>query len=283
MTSVFYSSVTHLARICGGVNWEKVKMAAFTACFDASGSESDQPCLAVAGFMATAELWIDFEENWLRRLRQDGLTYFRTSDFNSFTKEFAKEWKGNDKRRSDLITDLVQIIRSSVNMKFGFVVANKDIQAGMSEVARKAWHIRSYSLAGRTCAARIREWAQSWHARSLPEMVFEKGDPGRYELEKLFEQSQLPAPIFKPKKDIVDRKTGLVEKAFVPLQAADLLAYELFDPVRKIENDGYIKKIKKTIEELDRILGPIGKINLEHVKLLDDALTQFEEIRISAL
>ena len=246
----------------------------FTAYFDASGSEEDQPNLAVAGFISNAESWMEFEDRWLERLHRDDLAYFHTSEFNSSQGQFVEGWKDNEVRRTRLIVDLVQIIKETANRKVGMVVLNKNVQAGFSEEQRLRWHIRSYSLAGRTCAARVREWAESWHASSVPELVFEEGDSGRDELTRLLvEESGFAHPIFKPKNDRLD-KHGMVVKAAVPLQASDLLAYELFDPVRKIAKDGYIRRIKRTFQELDKIPGPVGIITEDHIKLLSDYLTQ---------
>jgi hypothetical protein len=87
------------------------------------------------------------------------------------------------------------------------------------------------------------------------------------------EESGFAHPIFKPKNDRLD-KHGMVVKAAVPLQASDLLAYELFDPVRKIAKDGYIRRIKRTFQELDKIPGPVGIFMEDHIKLLSDYLTQ---------
>ena len=270
-----YSLTEHLASIAGGPNWRKVNLAAFTAYFDASGDDHSQPVLSVAGFVANADNWKSFEAAWLKRLLQDGLEYFHTKEFNGCSGQFKSGWKGDEDRQRKLITDLVLIIRDHVGRKFGMTVINKQLKGGFTADQQERWHVCAYSLAGRTCAARVREWFESWHARSMPEFVFEDGDSGKGKLIDIFKNGELPDPIFKPKKSYVDRR-GMVHEAAIPLQAADLLAYECFDPTRKIVRDGYLRKIKRTIEELHRIPGPLGIIEAPHMKFLVDAVSQAE-------
>jgi hypothetical protein len=248
-------------------------LAAFTAYFDASGSEIGQPVLAVGGFLASAEAWLDFDREWLARLKTDGLDYFHTSEFNASRGQFKNGWKGDESRRRNLIADLVKIIVGNVGRKFGSVVVNDKFNAAISPEERKQWLLGSYSLAGRTCAARVRGWAKTEKLRSVPRLVFEEGDSGRGELSKILQQDGFAAPIFAPKKDTTD-SVGTVVKAAVPLQAADLWAYEMFDPMRKIENDGYIKRIKTTYQELDRVPGSPGWYSVRDLSDLSSKLRE---------
>lgn len=241
----------------------------FRAYFDASGSENDQPCLAVAGFAAGAEAWTSFEEQWLARLAHDGLEYFHRRELRN---------SGWDKRRkSSLINDLIQITASNVARKFGVVVQNESLSVLTSEERRK-WHITPYSLAGRTCAARVREWAGTERLRFVPELVFEDGDTGKGELIKLIEESRFATPIFKYSHDRIG-EDGFVVKGAVPLQAGDLLAFQLFGPQRNILRDGYIKEIPKTYTELDKIPGELGVVDREHVQQLVKGLAEMEALR----
>ena len=84
-----------------------------TACFDASGNYQDpkQPFFVVAGFISRADRWIKFDEEWRKRLASDGLSYFHAVDFAASQKEFAVGWRDNEKRRRQLLEDLLDIIR----------------------------------------------------------------------------------------------------------------------------------------------------------------------------
>lgn len=84
-------------------------MAMFTACFDASGTVHDRPYLVVGGYVSSADDWLLFDQEWQRRLSQDGLSYFRRSDCESNRGEF-EEWKGKREAKDALLRDLITII-----------------------------------------------------------------------------------------------------------------------------------------------------------------------------
>jgi len=105
----------------------------------------------------------------------------------------------------------------------------------------------------------------------VPELVFEDGDAGKGELISILRRDGFSAPVFQPKRDRVDAD-GTIVKCAIPLQAADLLAFELFDPIRKIERDGYIKRIKKTYREIDRVPGEPGCYEVESLTALKNRL-----------
>ena len=98
----------------------------------------------------------------------------------------------------------------------------------------------------------MRKWARSENLRSVPELVFADGDLGKGQLIARLKEDGFVDPIFRPAIDTW--KDGMLVKGVLPLQAADLFAYEMFDPMRKIEKDGYIERIKRTYAEIDRVV-----------------------------
>ena len=133
--------------------------SAFIAYLDASGTDHDQPVLAVAGFVALAEQWVEFEPPWKRRLEKDGLEFFHMSEVN-------RKFKGRSDERKQLLQDLAQIVEFHVGVKVGCCVVNEGV-AQIPESDRRRWHMNAYSLAGRSCAAQIRLWGKSWGAPPL--------------------------------------------------------------------------------------------------------------------
>ena len=244
-------------------------MSAFTAYFDASGTEHDQPCLAVAGYVALAEQWVAFEQQWNARLKADGLELFHAVS--------VRAELGDDKPRINrLYQDLVQIIADNVLRQFGCVIVNRSLTK-WSKQDRDQWNMTAYSVAGRSCAGQMRAWCKWNSMPSLPEMIFECGDTGKGSFIKLLERDGFPSPIFKPKKDIV--KKGLLVRAAIPLQAADLLAYECFHPIREMEKTGTLSEKRFAYDGLEQIRGSPKVIypkNMEDLQkvgtLADDGL-----------
>jgi hypothetical protein len=84
-----------------------------------------------------------------------------------------------------------------------------------------------------------------------------------------------PTPIFKPKRFHKDRKSGIVHEPAVPLQAADLLAAEVFRRVRAYQQQGHITEDSARLPSpLDKIPGECGSVEFDRLKLLKQA---FEE------
>jgi hypothetical protein len=201
-------------------------LAAFTCYFDASGTQHDQLVLAVAGFMSTPDCWIQFEKAWCDRLALSGLSRFHRRKFNPT-------------KHPGLLEDLAAIARDHAMRKFGFVVRVRMLHNLVSADTLKKWNLDAYSYASRACAAHVRLWAYQNNLRGVPEIVFATGDDGRDQLEARLRKDGLSRNIrFQPSHDQLDRKTGLIIRGAVPLQASDLFSYELFDPARTIEETG---------------------------------------------
>ena len=197
-------------------------MSAFSCYFDASGTQHDKLVLAVAGFMSTAEIWLQFEKAWMERLKKSNLSYFHRNEIS------PEHYPG-------LLRDLAIIARDHSLRKFGMVSRVEALHSSVSKLEYDHWSLDAYSYAGRACAAHVRIWAARHKPRTLPKLVFATGDKGRDQLEKRLRLDGFRGVTFQPVMDQIDRKTKLVIPAEVPLQAADLLAYELFNVSLQLE------------------------------------------------
>ena len=225
-----YSPIEHLAKIAAlsRFSWQEVHFAMFTACFDAAGSEHDQRFFVVAGFISTADEWIKFDKAWKDRLAQDGLSYFHAVDFAASREEFKHGWKENEPRRRKLTEDLIEIIRLRAFRFFGNVVEVKTLQKHLPAEKLKEYHLNAYALCAMTCVKDVLAWCKQERSPQFERIrfVFEDGDLGRGNLIRRFKDDLEMTPNFEVKRD-TETKYGK-RFAFVPLQASDFLAYELF-------------------------------------------------------
>lgn len=209
----------------------------FTAFFDGAGSRHDQRFMVVAGFVSTADVWLEFDHKWRTRLAQDGLNCFHMVEFAQSRGEFKNGWKGNEARRRALLSDLMDIIKAHAFRRFGSAIENNLLTESLSPDERRQKFINTYSFLGITCAAQIANWHESNKSPNPIHIVFEDGDLGKGDLQMLLKADFNLAPSFLPKKDKMT-PLGLV-KGYTPLQAADFYAYEgrlgminYFDPQR---------------------------------------------------
>jgi hypothetical protein len=243
--------------------WSQLLLPMFTACFDSSGHEKEHDYICVAGFVSNAQGWIDFTEAWKSRLGQDGLTYFRASECQNFQKAF-KNWNGQTVRRKKLWDDLIDIIMAHAFRKVACGILIKPYSQRLSHKTKTAFRLNAFVVCARTCVAKINLWAQSEKINTPIEYVFEEGDEGGGMLMERFKDDALALPIFKPKKDRIEK--GVRYSAFVPLQAADFLAYECF-----LATKHFAKNIEPpSYRPLHRFRTMLGGIWLYEAKSLAD-------------
>lgn len=186
-----------------------------------------------------------------------------------------KELSGwNLLKKQRLITDLCEITQHHVARKFGVVVINRELKAGLSEAERRKWRIQAYSIAGRTAAREVKLWSDSWGGR-LPELIFEDGDQGKGNLIHLLTTQGYPQPLFKPKKDCRHKKSGVLIKSAIPLQSADMLSYALFSYCRGWPSTLGQPRLNRFLENIP---GEWGTIEEDRFRFIVDGLEQEDSL-----
>lgn len=248
--------------------------ARYVAAFDGSGKES-QGCTVVAGFVSSVNDWVAFDKQWSERLKKDGLEYFHMVDFAACQGQF-RAWRGDEQRRVDLLSDLIGIIQSHVYRKFASSVSTPSL-GRLSPENRRAFKMNAYVLAARSSVADVSLWKKTANMAHVPTAyVFEEGDEGEGRLSERMRADGYQSPIFLPKTSYISADGALVE-AFTPLQAADLLAYEIGKAIRDFEQRGPLDRLRKPLEMLEQIPGEIGEFTAKDMTALDNALKDIQQ------
>jgi hypothetical protein len=233
---------------------------------DASGKEDNQPALAVAGFVSSATDWEEFTIRWKGRLEADGIAYFRAADFAQSVKEFA-HLKGDEQRRRRLSRDLMDILKTYVYRKFGCIVVCKDFKGAVGQDINSVFFPNAYVLAGIATAADVSIWARREQLKTPYRIVFEDGDEGKGALVERMVTTGLGAPTFEPKRDKLDANGNLVP-GFVPLQAADWLAYETFLDFKAARGFSKPRPIRWAAEEFSKMVGGVDIMEPDNLSQL---------------
>lgn len=227
-----YSPIEHLAKTVAlsSFDWKEVYFGMLTACFDASGKEADQKYLVVAGFVSVANDWTDFDKLWRARLAIEGKTYFHRSEYGAVVK------KGTE--REKFFLDLIEIARSHAYRKVGCIVPIELFRKMVSVELREYFFLHSYVMASLVAMSQVMKWRQNESGfRDTPiRWIFERGDDGDTLLMKYMRSAGMRDPDFEFGKDAT-LPSGEEVKAFTPLQAADFLAYELFQVGQHYDNN----------------------------------------------
>ena len=214
-------------------------MMAFSAFFDASGNESKQEPLAVAGYIASREQWLLFERDWNETLKKAGLRYFHMTEFINRSGQF-KGWERT--KRSHLFDSLTTLIEVRVRKAFGCIVLCDalDLVNRKYFLTERLGH--AFPMSAMTVLGRVFVWSAQIGHRQPILSVFEDGDRHKGELQKLAKR-YLPEelrPIFQSKR-------------LAPLQAADIAAWDLRNVVAKIQELAKIDIWEKSYKRLHRI------------------------------
>jgi hypothetical protein len=188
-------------------------MTDFIAYFDGSGSPDDTVAVAVAGFIAPAEQWIEFERNWNDCLKDFGVSALHMRNFAHSRGEFGS-WKGDEDKRRRFLSRLISIIQIRVQHSFASAVRMEDYRR-VDAKYRLSEFSKPYALAGCTCIAKVTKWAKRWiKPDDSISVVFEDGDADKGSLMRAAKADFGITPRF------------LAKNKCMAFQAADLLAYE---------------------------------------------------------
>jgi hypothetical protein len=196
-----------------------------TAYFDESGTHSGSEAVAVAGYVSTPDRWERFGQEWREALAAYNIEYFHMTDFANGTNPY-KQWPKQKRRHR--FERLVSIINKHALASVGIVIPVSFYESAMSPKAKRISG-GPYGHAVRCCfmdLAKIDRSNVVGHENVWIDYVFEAGVKGSGMIVKTFRESaknentrnqfRLHSIRFEDKRQ------------FVPLQAADILAYELY-------------------------------------------------------
>lgn len=213
-------------------------MSEFVGYFDESYGTAD--AYSVAGYVATIEQWRGFISEWRKLAKQEKFSILHKVDLEHHVKGSRFEWpnltdRGKALRKQQINSKACKIILNHLSAAFGASVQKSEWESQVAKGSKWGDMMgRSFYAAGVwTCLNMVSAWAEARTEVDLIHYVFEEGADGRHEAEMMLR---------KLKKEPLDRQKYRIrdysfeskrDPNFVPLQAADFLAYESY---RHIDN-----------------------------------------------
>ncbi|NOS79102.1 MAG: DUF3800 domain-containing protein [Nitrospira sp.] len=203
-------------------------MAMLTVYCDDSGTDDTTRVAVVAGYLSNVAQWELFNNEWTSILKKFGLHSMRRADLENFRGEFEK-W--NPTRRIALLQQLQPIINRRTKMAVGAMVIKEEFEKFIpSDIKDKIGGV--YGFLAYNCLVGVSQWCNRPSRRHKQPInwVFEAGTKGHGQVDKMFHATYA--------NEKLRHVTHLGGWAFsgkdtVPLQSADLMAYECF---KLIEN-----------------------------------------------
>jgi len=192
-----------------------------TAYFDDSGTSPSNQVAAVAGYVASAAQWEKFNIEWKRLLSEFGVKAMHRSDLECFEGEFLG-W--TPAKRTELMIKAQKIIKKHTYLPVGSAV----IKADFDEIipTRMQEHVGGhYGWCVTEALVLANHWAQTAKHRDPIDWVFEAGTNGSSKVNEMF--NRLFA-ITEARTRLRINGWSFRDKTTLPLQAADVVAYETY-------------------------------------------------------
>jgi hypothetical protein len=227
-------------------------MAGFVLYCDDSGTHEDSPFAIAACYVATPPQWEQFTRNWQEAA--EGFGVFHMADFVAKQKQFSlPEWQDEGKRNRTL-KRLITIISTRRRMGFSAAVDKRGYDAEVPVAMRQKHKLGNnhYSFAVRMCMAKVLKWRLKYKYTEPVEFGFDQMSKGRGEINAIFEEALREgddaALIHGISTDAGWSFHSKKEK--IPLQGADILAWEALYHMRKVFLDRRQDARRRSFEAL---------------------------------
>jgi hypothetical protein len=208
-------------------------MFEFEVYFDDSGTDSGTPVAVAACYVAKKTQWDQFVINWDRVSVEEGFEMFHMAEFVA-KPEMGHEpfchWDNDKKLR--VYAKLASIINARVYKGFAIAVLKKPFDECVFDEF-KQYAENHYVWAAKSVMGLLDKWRQRYSISGPMQYVFESGSLGQHQLESIWDDI-LKRPGSEEKYGLV--KDGVQfqsKKLFKPLQAADILAWQMQNHMRR--------------------------------------------------
>ncbi len=194
---------------------------------DESGTHNGSDTVVVGGFISTADRWLKFEAEWRRALDDFGIDMFRMSKFANRADVF-RDWP--EPLRQARLQRLINIIRDHVGGSVGVAIPVTKFNLMLSDKAKK-YCGGAYGLAAIFLFIDVGNTIHEIHKEARAAYVMEAGALGASEVLRVFQQN-MRDPEQRERLRLLSLRFEDKRK-YLPLQAADILAYELYKHLPK--------------------------------------------------
>jgi hypothetical protein len=193
----------------------------FVACFDDSGTHEGSRAVVVAGYVSTAKGWEGFTTEWAAALHEWRLEHFHMTDFAAKAPPY--DWEEPERRRR--LDRLIGIINTYAFGSVGILIPKEPFDRIFSERAKQICG-GAYGLATTACWMDLAQIMREERIDGWVDYVLEAGSKGVGEITRVF-TANLKDPESKAHLRLLSLRFK-DKRGFLPLQAADMLAYELY-------------------------------------------------------
>lgn len=238
---------------------------------DASGNEPQSPIFVIAGFVAPAARWADFSGAWQTALDlPPKLEYFKMSEAANMSGQFHKRRGWTEAKRDDRVVTLARIIRDHASVRVSAWIRQADFNKyihPLPALMRNLGVDSPYVLLVQQLILAVAVFGDRQHGIKTPcdyifdtEESFDEEIFAMWPMMKWLVRNSARSDI---ENFIGERPIFRDDKSFLPLQAADLYAWQARNHI--LDNNRVPNQtIKIPPNNILRILGQLSIINREY-------------------
>lgn len=216
-----------------------------TGYFDDSGTSAKDSVVVVAGYIGSVVQWQKFDREWGSLLSKYGVTVMHRADLESSWGEFVG-WK--PEKRKEFVKKAHQIIKRRTYVAIGTAVVKADFEELFPGILKR-FYGGAYGFCAILCLSSAKAWFDKKHQKDPIDWVFEQGTEGSGQISLLFDAVSKNV---KMRNDFKLGNWSFARKNVLPLQAADVIAYEVFKQVTNQIVAQPWRKVRLSLEDLVR-------------------------------
>jgi hypothetical protein len=242
-------------------------MAYFSAYFDESTGPGS-PLVAVSGYIAEDEKWDEFAERWDEVVQRERVSAIHWTELETFHGEFTRDRGWDEARKLRVQKELIPIIKETIGFGVCITINVSDHDTHLQEIGRTAYETAYVYAVRMAIALTAHESKRRGWMESTAYLIERSNERHKKELRKafsyVFDESDLatnPAN----KNRLGSLTTDANRIANVPLQAADVIAYETWkdaDPKEKVRRRGRRRASFKSLLEVPHLYTHLNALAL---------------------
>lgn len=225
-----------------GLDW-LLAMFNFEVYFDDSGTHTESPIAVAACYVSSKTQWDNFYRNWTEVLKDEDFDHFHMADFMLDPKWGHKPFCDWDRAKRDRVyRRLASIIRIRTRCEFAVTVPKDVYDKHASDEMKKNYAKDHYAFAVKCCLGLIWRWRMDFNVTAPMQYIFDNVPKGRRPKGQIMQiWQEIDADPEAESKFGLSRQDGYQfqdKKIFKPLQAADILAWHVYDHMQNVIGKG---------------------------------------------
>ena len=202
--------------------------------FDDSGTDGTNEIAVAACYVSSKEQWGEFNRNWKEVSIDEEFDHFHMAEFVAKPEALHEPFCGwNNAKKKRVYEKLATIINIRVRHGFAIAVPKKAFDIHALKEFKEHYAENHYVFAVKSLFGLLENWRNQYRVAVPMQYVFDRGSPGEGQLREIWDKYSHDEAAIK-RYGLADGALFQDDKVLRPLQAADILAWQMHNHMRKV-------------------------------------------------